>query len=349
MKKISVIGIDLAKNVFQLSAISEAGEEMWRRRFKRQAFKRFMEEKAPRCLIGMEACGGAHYWGRHLVAQGFAVKLMSPKAVKRYLDGEHKNDARDARAIAEAASRRLVKPVTVRSEPAQAVQALVRMRARRIKQLVQTANQLRGLMNEFGIVLPKGTPAMLVRLNEVMRSAAGSELPSGMQTLAGGLMAEIEEQASKVKTADRELLASVGKDEACLRLMSIPNVGPISAAALSVSLEVPQAFRSGRAFAAHLRLVPRQRASAEKSLLIGVGRQSANDLRRYLVLAAQSLLTRLARSKEPTLDPFLAWARGLLKRKTRNVAAVAVAGKLARIAWALMATGKTYTMRPVTN
>jgi transposase len=349
MEKISVIGIDLAKSVFQLSAISGAGEEIWRKRFKRQAFKRFMEARAPRCLIGMEACGGAHYWARFLLARGFAVKLMSPKAVKRYLDGEHKNDARDARAIAEAASRRFIRPVTVRSEQAQAVQALVRMRARRIKQLVQTANQLRGLMNEFGIVLPKGTRRMLVRLNEVMNSAAWSELPGGMQGLAVALMAEIAEQASKVKAADRELLAAVSSEETCLRLMSIPNIGPINAAALSVALEVPQAFRHGRAFAAHLRLVPRQRASAEKSLLIGVGRQSANDLRRYLVLAAQSLLTRMARSTEPPLDPFLAWARGLLKRKTRNVAAVAVAGKLARIAWALMATGKTYTMRPVKN
>lgn len=345
MDKVSVIGIDLAKHVFQLSAISADGEELWSRRFKRQALIRFMVDKAPRCLVGMEACSGAHYWARFLIGEGFAVKLISPKAVKGYLAGEHKNDARDARAIAEAASRQWIRPVTVRSEQAQAVQALVKMRARRIRQLVQTANQLRGVLTEFGIVLPKGTRRMLVKLNEAMNTAAWNARPAALHDLTRTLVAEIDEQALKVKAANRLVLEIVDREQSCRTLMSIPNIGPINAASLSVALEDPQAFRNGRAFAAHLRLVPRQRASADKSILIGIGRQSANEARRYLVLAAQGLLTTVARSEPSPVDPFLIWARALLKRKQRNVAAVAVAGKLARIAWALMATGQTYSAR----
>jgi transposase len=347
MKKVSVIGIDLAKQVFQLSALSADGEEMWARRFNRASFIRFMAEKAPRCLVGLEACGGAHYWGRFLTARGFAVKLISPKAVKGYLTGEHKNDRRDARAIAEAASRPWTTPVTVRSEQSQAVQALVKVRARRIRQLVQTANQLRGILNEFGIVLPRGTRRMVVKLNMAMKEALWSTLPATLQALAGALIAEIDEQAMNVKAANGQLVALVGQEPSCRRLMSIPHIGPINAASLAVALEVPQAFRSARAFAAHLRLVPRQRASADKSILLGVGRQSANQARCYLVLAAQGLLTRIAGSIQPPDDPFLAWAHSLLKRKTRNVAAVAVAGKLARIAWAVLATGKDYNPCPI--
>lgn len=346
MTEVSVIGIDLAKRVFQLCGLSGSGEVVWEKRLARAKFMKFVET-APPCVVGMEACGGAHHWGRRFERRGFIVKLLAPRAVKAYRTGVHKNDGRDARAVAEAASRSHAKPVPVKSEAAQATQAVMRMRGRQIRQLVQTANQLRGLLNEFGIVLPKGRARLLARVAELVESEAFTALPPAMQHVVRGLQAEIVEQAGKVRAADRALAAAVATDQRCTLLLTIPNLGPVSTSGLSVALEQPASFRNGRAFSASLRLVPRQNASAEKSRQFGVGPMHNSELRRYLVLAAQSLLTRVDRMEEPPQDPLLAWAERLLRRKPRNVAAIAVAGKLARIAWAVMASQQPYRPRAV--
>lgn len=342
MDEISVIGIDLAKSVFELCALSPSGDVAWTKRLKRLAFIKFMDEKAPRCLVGMEACGGAHHWGRWFLQRGFAVKLMAPRPVKAYRQGVHKNDARDARAIAEAASRPHVAAVRVKSERSQMVQALVRIRTRRIRQMVQTANQLRGLLNEFGIVLPKGHGRMLAAIAGLRTAGAiAEEIVPFIESLCG----ELTEQGHAVNQASEALLARVNEEESCHRLMTIPHIGPINAASLSVALEMPSEFANGRAFAAQLCLVPRQSRSAEREKLSGIARQSANETRRHLVLAAQTLLTRLQRMKELPDDQFLRWAHKLLEHKNRNVAAVAVAARLARIAWAVQARNRNYTPR----
>lgn len=347
MEEISVIGIDLAKRVFQLCATTRSGTIVWEKRLRRAAFIKFLEDEAPRCLVGMEACGGAHHWARWLVARGFSVKLMPPRAVKAYREGVHKNDRRDARAVAEATSRTQVAAVRIKSQAAQATQALMRVRERRIRQRVQTANQLRGLLNEFGIVLPKGHQLLLGQLRELIPTAEFAALPAIVQELVHGLRDEIIEQAAKVEATSAALTTAVHADAHCRLLMSIPHIGPINAAALSVALEAPGVFARGRAFAAYLRLVPRQQASAESSALRGIGQLRACEMRRYLVLAAQTLLTRVDRIKEPPQDRLLAWAGRLLRRKMRNVAVVAVAAKLARIAWAVMAHNQPYRPRPV--
>jgi transposase len=347
MEEVSVIGIDLAKRVFQLCAMTRSATIVWEKRLRRAAFIKFLEDEAPRCLVGLEACGGAHHWARWLVARGFSVKLMPPKTVKAYREGVHKNDRRDARAVAEATSRSQVAAVRIKSAAAQATQALMRVRERRIRQRVQTANQLRGLLNEFGIVLPKGHRLLLVRLGELIPTAEFAALPAIVQELVQTLSDEIIEQAAKVAAASAALTTAVQADMNCRLLMSIPNIGPINAAALSVALETPGAFARGRAFAAFLRLVPRQHASAETARLLGVGQMQACEMRRYLVLAAQGLLTRVDRMKELPQDRLLAWAGRLLRRKMRNVAVVAVAAKLARIAWAVMAHNQPYQPRPV--
>jgi transposase len=166
-------------------------------------FIKFLEDEAPRCLVGLEASGGAHQWARWLVARGFAVKLMPPGAVKAYREGVHKNDRRDARAVAEAAGRGKEAAVRIKSEAAQATRALMRVRERRIRQRVQTANQLRGLLNEFGIILPKGHQMPLMRLREVMATAEFAALPAVVRELAQTLRAEIVEQAEKVRAPAR--------------------------------------------------------------------------------------------------------------------------------------------------
>jgi len=342
MNEVSVIGIDLAKRVFQLAALDSAGGVVWTKRLKRAAFMRFMEQRAPRCLIGLEACGSAHYWARWLERRGFTVKPMAPRAVKGYRVGSHKNDLRDALAAGEAAARRSVRTVRVKSEAAQAVQAAVRLRERRVRQLVQSSNQLRGLLYEFGFVLPKRGPRLLAALAELRRDGELAALPTPMPQLVETLCQEIVEQRDRLAEATAMLGAAVAAEAACQRLQTIPHIGPINAATLLVALERPQAFASGRAFAAHLGLVPRQHASAEKSTLIGIPQQRANSTRSYLVLAAQSLLVRVARMNEPPGDPLLAWAARLLRRKHRNVVAVALANKLARIAWAVMRDEQPY-------
>ena len=245
--------------------------------------------------------------------------------------------------------------VRVKSEAAQATQALMRIRERRIRQRVQTTNQLRGLLSEFGIVLPKGQAVLLARLGEVMASAPFAALPALVQELVERLREEIIEQADKVKAAEAMLIQAVKADASSRLLMSIPNIGPINAAALSVALEAPGVFARGRAFAAYLRLVPRQQASAESRALHGIGQMRACEMRSYLVLAAQTLLIRVNRMKQPPQDRLLApvqargrlWASRLLRRKMRNVAVVAVAAKLARIAWAVMAHNQPYRPRSV--
>jgi transposase len=350
MEEVSVIGIDLAKNVFELCAQTVTGKIVWRKRLKRKAFVEFMQKKAPRCLVAFEACGGAHYWGRFLLGLGFRVKIMAPKVVKSYRQGPHKNDGRDAQAAAEAGSRDRVRGVPVKSEAAQAVQALVRLRALQIKQMVQTANQLRGILTEFGIVLPKGHKRLreaIARLR--VQDSAYAALPELVRRAADKLCRQIAQQARQVKEATDDLVAATKDDESCGRLLTVPGFGPINAAGLSVALETPDAFANARAFATSVRLAPRQWQSAEKQKLLGVGRShTTNETRRHLVLAGQSLITMVERRKQPPTDKFLLWVYRLSQRKIRNVAAVAVAAKLARIAWALMAKGEAYQPRLVT-
>lgn len=348
MAKITVIGIDLAKSVFQLEAQSGSGAVVWKKRLRRAAFIQFMAAKAPRCLVGFEACGGSHHWGRFLSELGFRVKMMAPKAVKAYREGPHKNDGRDAHAAAEAASRASVRAVRIKSEAAQAVQGLMRVRTLQIKQMIQTGNQLRGLLNEFGIVLPKGYKRLRAGLAALRDDPAYNRLPESLRQAAEGLCLQLAEQVVRVKQATDAVAETTRDDPICVQLRSVPGLGPINAAGLSVALEAPQAYHNARAFAAALRLVPQQWQSADKHKLLGIAPESANDTRRHLVLAGQSLLTMVARMEQPPRDHFLLWVYRIRQRKNRNVAAVAVAAKLARIAWALMAKDTSYRPRGVT-
>lgn len=341
MEELSVIGIDLAKTVFEVRALSASGEVVATKRLKRAAFWKFMET-APRCLVGMEARGGAHHWGRRFEALGFTVKLMAPRPIQACRQGPHKNDARDAAAIAEAASRPRIAAVRVKSEAAQLLQGLARVRTRRARQLTATLNQLRGLLNEFGLIAPKGRARLIAA---VATMKADKAPPEASAPVIDDLLAEIARQAAAFAAATKTLVARVKDDETGMRLMTIPAIGPINAATLSVALEAPQDFDRGRAFAAHLGLVPRQIMSAGKERKAGVIRQRGNQTRVHLVLAAQSLITAVRRRKEPPTDKFLLWAHTLSQRKHRNVAAVAAAGKLSRIAFAVTAGRVDYAPR----
>jgi len=347
MDEISVIGIDLAKNVFQLEAMTASGEVVWQKRLKRKAFIRFMTEEAPRCVVGFEACGGAHYWGRFLSDLGFRVKMMAPKSVKTFREGVHKNDQRDAHAAAVAASRAHIRAIRVKSAAAQAIQLLVRWRGLAIKQQGQTSNQLRALLNEFGFVVPKGRQRLLEAVARLSEDAGYLRLPAGLRQAIDRLCEQLVEQNQRVKEATELLAAAVKDDETCTLLRTAPGIGPVNVACLSVVLEAPDAFASARAFAASLRLVPRQSQSADKRRLLGVGAEAANHTRSNLVLAGQSLITMVKRMKQPPQDKFLLWIWHLYQRKHRNVATVAIAAKLARIAWAMASRREEYRPRLV--
>lgn len=346
MDEISVIGIDLAKRVFELCAQTPTGKVAWTKRLRRKAFMQFMREKAPHCVVAFEACGGAHHWGRWLTGLGFTVKLMAPRVVKAYRQGPHKSDGRDARACAEAGSRETVRALQIKSAAAQAVQALVRVRTLQIKQMVQIGNQIRGLLNEFGIVMPKGHK----RLRETVASLADhpdyAALPAALRTAIEGLCVQLADQVTRVKAATKAVAAATRDEATCANLHTVPGLGPINVATLSVALDLPEAFPNARAFAASLRLIPRLWQSGDKKeVLRGVGRETANETRRHLVLAGHSLITMVNRMKEPPEDGFLLSVYRLGQRKHRNVAAVAVAAKLARIAWALASRGEAYRPR----
>jgi len=347
MKDISVIGIDLAKRVFQLCAIDGCGEVVWQKRLKRVEFARFMLEKAPRCLIGLEACGGAHYWGRFLTDCGFEVKMMSPQAVKPYIGGGHKSDPRDARGIAEAATRAAVRPVRVKTQKAQACQAVVRVRERQVRYRTAVANQFRALLHEFGFAAPKGTKQLLAYYLKLVSSDEFEGLPQDVVEMFYSLHEEVLVANQLVATSAARLERLALHDETCQLAMTVPSIGPVNGASLSAVLEAPGDFRNGRAFAAWLGLVPRQHASGEKNAMKRITKHGQKQLRRTLVLAAHVLLITAARDirKGRDVDRLHQWALALAGRRHRNVAATAIAARLARIVWAVVNQQTPYLAR----
>lgn len=344
MREISVIGIDLAKRVFQLCALDADGKVIWRKRLGRAAFMRFMEARAPRCLVGLEACAGAHYWGRWLVRLGFEVKLMAPRAVKPFVSGAHKNDNRDAHAVAEACSRPFVGSIALKGPEALALQGQVRVRDRRLRQMVQAVNQFRALLHEFGFVAPKGAKKLLQRYVEIAQGEVFAALPAGMRELLEELYSECNHLIAQAEASKRALEAAAGQDRTCRLIMTAPHLGPVNAAGLTAAVGEPGAFANGRAFAAWIGLVPRQHASGEKSRMHGITKHGSRQLRTNLILAAQTLITRAMKDQEAgkPLDQLSRLAVRLQARKHRNVAATAIAARLARIAWAMMASNKPY-------
>ena len=348
MDEISVIAIDLAKRSFQLCALDRAGKVVWEKRFGRAQFIGFMEAKAPRCLVGIEACGGAHYWARWLMGLGFEVKVMAPRAVKAFASSRHKNDARDAHAIAEAASRPFVRALAVKTEAAQGLQALVRVRARHVRQKVQGFNQLRALLHEFGFVAPRGEAALLKRYGEIALTQAFQGLPEALREMFEHLHEECCHLMAQAESSKQAVEAAAEEDETCRLIMSVPHLGPVNAAGLAAAVGDPKAFANGRAFAAFLGLVPRQQASGETSHLRAITKQGSRQLRSTLVLAAQSLVTWALRAEArgARIDQLRRLAVRLMKSgKPRNVAVTAIAARLARIAWAVMAAQQPYRAR----
>ncbi|SFV10899.1 IS110 family transposase, partial [Pseudoduganella namucuonensis] len=326
-----VYGIDIAKNVFQLQWVDPQTGEVFNKQIKRAAFLAHFANRAP-CLIGMETCGGSQHWARRLIEMGHKVKLMPGKTVKAFAAG-NKSDAADARAIWLATQQCGVRAIAIKTEEQQAVLALHRMRQQLVKFRTMQINGLRGLLTEYGEVMAVGRTALDRAIVSVLATLA-ERLPAVLiDTLREqwAMLAKLDEQIAQI---ERRLLAWKKQDKASSMIADIPGVGLLTATAAVATMGDAKAFKSGREFAAWLGLVPRQTGSGGKVLLHGISKRGDTYLRMLLIQGARSVLTR---AKEPN-----AWVQSISSRRPFNVVTVALANKMARTIWALLAHDRTY-------
>jgi transposase len=333
--KINTVGLDIAKTVFQVHGVDEEGQTVLRKQLRRSQLLKFFARLEP-CLIGLEACGGAHYWGRELTALGHEVKLVPPSYVKAYVK-RGKNDAVDAEAICEAVTRPSMRFVPVKSAAQQAALTPHRVRDMLIRQRTMLINTLRGQMAEFGIIAPRGR-AKRAGLIEVLHDEADSRLPEAARVMLREVAETIADLEARLARIDRTIVTQVKNNETTRRLMSIPGVGPITASAVVAMVGDPARFRSGRHFAAWLGLVAKQNSTGGKTRLGRISKMGDRYLRKLLVLGATSGLWQARH----TNTPLTAWTRRLLERKPARLVTVALANKMARIIWAVMAHGDAY-------
>ena len=330
--KTIMIGLDIAKTVFQVHGIEEAGKVVHRRRLRRSQLEAFFSELAP-AVVGMEACGTAHHWARLLQSLGHEVRLMAPAYVKPYVK-RNKTDSRDAEAICEAMQRPTMRFVAVKSVEQQAVTGLHRARALLVRQRTMTANQLRGLLAEFGVVAPQGTRGLRSLIEALSETSA---VPPLMVEALVRLARQWEAFDADIGALDRRIVAAVRDNETARRLMEIPGVGPIGASAILATVGDARQFRSGRGLAAWLGLTPRQNNTANRRRSGGISKQGERHIRTLLILGASAHLRH-----EPHRKTRDAWLAGLMARRPVKVAAVAQAAKTARIIWALLTRGERY-------
>lgn len=328
---ITTIGIDLAKLVFQVHGVNERGKTELRKVFKRAELIKFFANLPP-CLIGMEACGGAHFWARKLGGFGHTVKLMAPQFVKPYVK-TNKNDARDAEAICEAVARPNMRFVPIKNVEQQALLGLHRARQGFVWARTAQSNQIRGLLAEFGLVMPKGICALQDKLPEVLEDAENG-LPGTSRDLFARLFDHFRELDRQVKELETQIKAWHRESAASKRLEAVPGIGPLTASALVASVGDAKTFKNGRQLAAWLGLVPRQASSAGRQGLMGISKRGDTYLRTLLIHGARSVLCRLKQRAEQPAD---GWLARLAARRNINIATVALANKNARIVWALLA------------
>ena len=335
--KISTIGLDLAKSVFQIHGVDDRGKVLVKRALRRGQVLRFFAQQEP-CLIGMEACSSAHYWGRQLAGLGHAVRLLPPAEVKPYVKRGKKSDAADAEAICEAVQRPRILAVPVKTAAQQAVLVQHRTRDLLVRQRTMQVNALRSHLAEFGLVAAKGTCGFKSLL-EHLRSAGQERLPKEVRQALLEMAGAIEALERRITSLEKALVKACKANPVAHRLMTIPGVGPITASAVAAMVADPAAFDNGRHFAAWLGLVPRQHGTGGKLRLGPITKKGDRYLRRLLVLGATSLLRRA----KPEASPLDAWAAQLLSQgKKARLVSVALANKMARIVWALLAKEEDY-------
>ena len=335
MKEVSTIGLDLAKSVFQVHGVDTCGKVVIVRQLRRSEVLKFFA-KLPACLIGMEACATAHFWARELSALGHRVRMMPANYVKPYVK-RSKTDAADAAAICEAVTRPSMRFVAAKSSEQQANLMFHRTRDMLVKTRTGLVNALRGHLAEFGIVAAVGLPKVK-DLVAVVMNESDNRLPPMARTALTSVVAQLESLQAEINKLERMIVARHRSDPASLRLASIPGIGPIIASALVATIADPKAFKSGRDLAAWIGLVPRQNSSGGKEKSGGISKQGDRYLRSLLVVGATAVLRHLKQKNRPEA----VWLNALLARRPFKVVAIALANKMARVAWALMTKGGVY-------
>ena len=335
--QITRVGVDIAKSVFHVHAVDRYGEKQWQSRLSRESWIDALVERVPAgCEIGMEACGSAHHWARLLGRRGFKVKLIAAQFVKPYVKS-NKNDKVDAAAIAEAMSRPDMRFVTPKTLNQQDMQSLHRVRSERIRQRTAKANQIRGLVSEYGIVAPLGISS-LRRAVPMWLEDADNGLSGQFRLILDELRVELVTLDQMIANCDARIAQWTKEDAVACRLMTLRGVGPLTASALCIALGDGSAFKNGREFAASLGLVPRQHSTGGRDRLLGITKRGNGYLRQLLVHGARAV-QRFAANREDGLSH---WVRELSKRKHHNVVSCALANKTARAAWALVYHNQVY-------
>jgi len=329
--QVSTIGLDLAKRVFQVHGVDAAGRVIIRRQLRRGQVIDFFE-KLPPCLVGMEACATAHHWARELMARGHEVRLMPPSYVKAYVK-RSKNDAADAAAICEAVTRPSMRFVPVKGVEQQAALMLHRTRELLVRQRTQLINAMRAHLAELGIVAAQGRDGV----KELIGMASSDQLPQAVRGSLLALIMQLEAAHQQIVGIERRLQAQHRTSESSRRLETIPGIGVIGATAIAATVTDPTVFKSGREFAAWIGLVPRQNSTGGKQRLGSISKQGDRYLRKLLIVGAMAVIQHARR--QPERHP---WLIQLLARRPTKLAAVALANKMARIAWAMLVRGEDY-------
>jgi transposase len=335
MQTITTIGLDIAKSVFQVHGVDAEGKVVIRRQLKRRYVLAFFQ-KLPSCLVGIEACASSHHWSRELQALGHMVRLMPPAYVKPYVKRQ-KNDAADAEAICEAVTRANMRFVATKTPGQQSWLMLHRTRHLFIRQQTAVINVIRAHLAEFGIVAPVGRNGVEELLG-VVADASDKRVPEVARACLAALGARLRELKAQILEFDRLINAWHRSSETSKRLDELPGVGPVLATALVASVADPKAFRSGRDFSAWIGLVPKQHSSGGKNKLGGISKQGDRYLRSLFTAGALAVI-RYAKIHGTKHRP---WLTALLARRPTKVAAIALANKIARMAWAMMARGERY-------
>ena len=334
MTELSIIGLDLAKNVFQAHGAGSDGSVLFRRRLSRQQVLTFFAGQ-PCCTVAMEACASAHHWGRAMAALGHEVKLIPPAYVKPFVKRQ-KNDAADAEAITEAASRATMRFVAVKTEAQQAAAMAYRTRDLLVRQRSQIVNALRGHLAEYGVVAPVG----LVHVGRLEALIEGEEgvVPEPVKSLAKMLLMQAAGLTEQIDLIEKQIRRRVHDDAAAKRLMTIPGIGPISATAITTFAPPAETFTKGRDFAAWVGLTPRQHSTGGKERLGRTSKMGQRDIRRLLIIGAMAVVRWAARKGAPEGT----WLARMLAKKPRMLVAVALANRMARVAWALLRKEEDY-------
>jgi transposase len=344
MRELTTIGVDIAKNYIQIHGTNSKGKVLLKKRLPRERFLSFMAN-LPMCRVGMEACGGAHYWAKELIKLGFDVKLMSPRKVKKFVEN-NKNDAKDAQACSEAVGRATMLFVPIKTNEQIDIQAIHRVRSHYIKQKTALMNMIRGLLLETGIAIPKGPAALVKRMN-LLLSSEENQLSGEMKQIVQNVYENLKQLDIEVDRYQSTLQKLAKKEDYCKQIKSLPGIGLITATAIIAKIGNGSEFKNGRELSAYLGLVPKQHSSGEKQVLGRISKQGDRYIRQLLIHGGRSALKAAMKKNKNTglftkEDQHSQWIRKLCDRVGMNKASVAIANKNARMIVALLKNQTTF-------